>query len=76
MGEPIPTRAKSFNTEFTDYSISHAEKTGPYADNLEVDALVVGAGFGTTNIPSFIHIFNHLALPSFVDSTLLLWRAI
>lgn len=36
---------KKFNTELTDYSVSHEEKTGPYADNLEVDALVVGAGF-------------------------------
>ncbi|KPM35109.1 Baeyer-Villiger monooxygenase [Neonectria ditissima] len=45
MGEPIPTRSKKFNTELTDYSVSHKEKTGPYADNLEVDALVVGAGF-------------------------------
>ncbi|KAH7120249.1 hypothetical protein B0J13DRAFT_457131 [Dactylonectria estremocensis] len=45
MGEPIPVRAKKFNTELTDYSVSHEEKTGPYAPNLEVDALVVGAGF-------------------------------
>ncbi|CAK7222243.1 hypothetical protein SCUCBS95973_004777 [Sporothrix curviconia] len=45
MGEPIPSHTKKFNTELTDYSVSHAEKTGPYADNLEVDALVVGAGF-------------------------------
>ncbi|KAH8714588.1 hypothetical protein BGZ61DRAFT_476648 [Ilyonectria robusta] len=45
MGEPIPVRSKKFNTELTDYSVSHQEKTGPYAENLEVDALVVGAGF-------------------------------
>ncbi|KAK7417605.1 hypothetical protein QQX98_004426 [Neonectria punicea] len=45
MGEPIPIQTKKFNTELTDYSVSHKEKTGPYADNLEVDALVVGAGF-------------------------------
>ncbi|KAL1896307.1 hypothetical protein Sste5346_004690 [Sporothrix stenoceras] len=46
MGEPIASHPpKKFNTELTDYSVSHAEKTGPYADNLEVDALVVGAGF-------------------------------
>ncbi|KAH6896637.1 hypothetical protein B0T10DRAFT_474832 [Thelonectria olida] len=44
MGEPIPVH-KKFNTELTDYSVSHKEKTGPYADDLEVDALVVGAGF-------------------------------
>ncbi|EFX05094.1 steroid monooxygenase [Grosmannia clavigera kw1407] len=45
MGEPIPPKQKKFNTELTDYSVAHAEKTGPYADNLEVDALIVGAGF-------------------------------
>lgn len=49
MGEPIPVRSKKFNTELTDYSVSHKEKTGPYAENLEVDALVVGAGFGKLN---------------------------
>ena len=37
---------KKFNTELTDYSTVHADKTGPYAENLEVDALIVGAGFG------------------------------
>lgn len=46
MGEPIPVQTKKFNTELTDYSVSPAkDKTGPYADNLEVDALIVGAGF-------------------------------
>ncbi|KAK8101985.1 hypothetical protein PG999_012359 [Apiospora kogelbergensis] len=45
MGEPIPSPPKKFNTELTDYSVSHNEKSGPYAENLEVDALVVGAGF-------------------------------
>lgn len=39
---------KKFNTELTDYQETHADKTGPYADNLEVDALIVGAGFGTS----------------------------
>lgn len=39
-------RPKKFNTELTDYSAVHADKTGPYAENLEVDALIVGAGFG------------------------------
>ncbi|KAI1857464.1 hypothetical protein JX265_011199 [Neoarthrinium moseri] len=38
-------RPKKFNTELTDYSKSHGERSGPYADNLEVDALIVGAGF-------------------------------
>lgn len=45
---------KKFNTELTDYSVSHEEKTGPYADNLEVDALVVGAGFGEHSKKSFV----------------------
>ncbi|TLD14597.1 hypothetical protein PspLS_11061 [Pyricularia sp. CBS 133598] len=37
--------AKKFNTDLTDYSVRHSEKTGPYADNLDVDAVIVGAGF-------------------------------
>ncbi|KAI9368719.1 hypothetical protein BJX61DRAFT_550200 [Aspergillus egyptiacus] len=44
LGEPAATSPKKFNTELTDFSVSH-EKTGPYAENLEVDALIVGAGF-------------------------------
>lgn len=46
MGEPIPSQPKKFNTELTDYSVSHSETSGPYAKDLEVDALIVGAGFG------------------------------
>jgi hypothetical protein len=48
MGNPGETisRTKKYNTELTDYSAVHADKTGPYAENLEVDALIVGAGFG------------------------------
>jgi hypothetical protein len=45
MGHQLPTHTKKFNTELTDYSVAHHGDTGPYADNLEVDALVVGAGF-------------------------------
>ncbi|KAF4762971.1 hypothetical protein N7455_010888 [Penicillium solitum] len=41
----IVSKPKKYNTELTDYSEVHADKTGPYAENLEVDALVVGAGF-------------------------------
>ncbi|KAL4790950.1 hypothetical protein BDV19DRAFT_316612 [Aspergillus venezuelensis] len=44
LGETVPP-AKKFNTELTDYSTTHADKTGPYAENLDIDALVVGAGF-------------------------------
>jgi hypothetical protein len=49
MGENFPSESKKFNTELRDYSVSHADKTGPYADNLDVDAIVVGAGFGMMN---------------------------
>ena len=42
LGETV----KKYNTDLTDYSTVHTDKTGPYAENLEVDALVVGAGFG------------------------------
>lgn len=57
MGEPIPSHPpKKFNTELTDFSVSHAETTGPYADNLEVDALVVGAGFGA--FPTLIGLYR------------------
>ncbi|KAL7905268.1 hypothetical protein GGI35DRAFT_142588 [Trichoderma velutinum] len=45
MGENFPSESKKFNTELRDYSVSHTDKTGPYADNLDVDAIVVGAGF-------------------------------
>ncbi|KAF7561485.1 hypothetical protein G7046_g2663 [Stylonectria norvegica] len=45
MGEQIPTREKKFNTELTDYSVTHSQKDGPYADNLDIDAIIVGAGF-------------------------------
>lgn len=49
MGENIPSGSKKFNTELTDYSVSHGDKTGPHAENLDIDALVVGAGFGMMN---------------------------
>lgn len=42
----MDSRPKKYNTELTDYSAVHTDKTGPYAENLEVDALIVGAGFG------------------------------
>lgn len=45
LGETI-SRPKKYNTELTDYSTVHADKAGPYAENLDIDALVVGAGFG------------------------------
>lgn len=59
MGSLGPTDSlpKKFNTELTDYSTVHAGKTGPYAENLEVDALVVGAGFGKPLLHNrFVHL--------------------
>jgi hypothetical protein len=50
LGETI-SMPKKFNTELTDYSTVHADKTGPYAENLDIDALIVGAGFGKS--PSY-----------------------
>jgi hypothetical protein len=44
--ENVQVKSKKFNTELTDYSESHASKTGPYADNLDIDALIIGGGFG------------------------------
>ena len=46
MTSSIPPHPKKFNTELTDYSVAHSDKSGPYAEDLEVDALIVGAGFG------------------------------
>lgn len=46
MGAPIPPHTKKFNTELSDYSKTHVEEAGPYAADLEVDSLIVGAGFG------------------------------
>ncbi|KAF4120333.1 putative flavoprotein CzcO associated with the cation diffusion facilitator CzcD [Geosmithia morbida] len=45
MGDQIPLHPKKFKTELTDFSESHQETAGPYAKDLEVDALIVGAGF-------------------------------
>lgn len=53
LGDTLPS-PKKYNTELTDYSVTHGDKTGPYAENLEVDALVVGAGFGMPIPRSFM----------------------
>ncbi|KAJ0165675.1 Baeyer-Villiger monooxygenase [Colletotrichum tanaceti] len=39
------TQKRKFATELTDYA-SRRQTTGPYADNLDVDVLIVGGGFG------------------------------
>lgn len=55
LGDMV-SRPKKYNTELTDYSAVHADKTGPYAENLEVDALIVGAGFGKSpSLTGFVH---------------------
>ncbi|KAK0390750.1 hypothetical protein NLU13_0253 [Sarocladium strictum] len=41
----VQVKSKKFNTELTDYSEVHASKAGPYAENLDIDALVIGGGF-------------------------------
>lgn len=53
MGEQAPQK-KKFNTELTDYSEVHKENTGPYANDLEVDALVVGGGFGESLLYHYV----------------------
>lgn len=50
MGEAASSHKKMY-TELNDYSAHHENKTGPYADDLEVDALIVGAGFGELVLP-------------------------
>ncbi|CRG86870.1 Cyclopentanone 1,2-monooxygenase [Talaromyces islandicus] len=45
MTDSIPTQIRKLNTELTDYSTHHTEDSGPYAHNLDIDAIIVGAGF-------------------------------
>lgn len=40
MGENVPIRSNEFNTKLTAYS------TTQHGKDIEVDALIVGAGFG------------------------------
>lgn len=51
MGDGAAAQPK-FKTELTDYSVSHHDTTGSYAKDLDVDALVVGAGFGKPQSPA------------------------
>jgi hypothetical protein len=56
----VQVKSKKFNTELTDYSESHAAKTGPYADDLDIDALIIGGGFGeytSLSLPLHTHDF-------------------
>ncbi|XWX01476.1 hypothetical protein V2A60_009504 [Cordyceps javanica] len=44
-GSQTSSGRRRFNTSLTDYSIDAAESTGPYARDLDIDAVIVGAGF-------------------------------
>ena len=46
MATAIVSRTNRFNTKLTDYSVPQREKLGTNVDIMELDALVVGAGFG------------------------------
>lgn len=43
------TSQKKLKTDLTDYTAINDDKTGPYAENLELDALIVGAGFSMSS---------------------------
>lgn len=53
MTDSISPHTKKFNTELTDYSTRHTENSGPYAVDLDIDAIIVGAGFGMLSINNF-----------------------
>lgn len=52
MGDPavvtLPQKEKKFKTELTDYSIRREGKW-PYTSDIDVDALIVGAGFSESH---------------------------
>lgn len=66
IGE-IVSGGKKFNTELTDYSTAHADTTGPYAESLEVDALIVGAGFGRSML-ALCSVINLTSQPGYFCS--------
>ncbi|EXJ67832.1 uncharacterized protein A1O5_09178 [Cladophialophora psammophila CBS 110553] len=47
MGEYTPHPGNALRTELTEFAHRRSNE-GPYADNLDVDVLIVGAGFGGT----------------------------
>lgn len=55
----VPITEKRFKTELTDYSIRNENTHGPYADNLNVDAIIVGAGFSKL-LKSTSRLVSHL----------------
>ena len=47
-----PTALNMLETELTDYSIPHRQAaSGPHAENLNVDVIIVGGGFGKRLLP-------------------------
>lgn len=51
VADEATSAGKKFKTELTDCSLRHSDNTGPYADNLDVDAIIVGAGFSESPLP-------------------------
>lgn len=53
MGDPavvtLPEREKKFKTGLTDYSVRREGGKWPYTSDLDVDALIVGAGFSKSH---------------------------
>ena len=47
MAQPTVPAGSSLKTELTQFA-HRRNKEGPYADSLDVDVLIVGAGFGNT----------------------------
>lgn len=49
MGDPavvtVPQAEKRFKTQLTDYAVRREGGKWPYTDDIDVDALIVGAGF-------------------------------
>lgn len=62
MGDPavvtVPQTEKKFKTELTDYSVRREGNKWPYTSDIDVDALIVGAGFSKSygGVPSSIQI--------------------
>jgi hypothetical protein len=46
MATQIPKQPRKFATKLTEYSTPAHSRSGPYQDDLDLDALIVGAGFG------------------------------
>lgn len=45
----VTSKPKKFATDLSDYAARRGT-TGPYADDLDVDVLIVGAGFGKLDL--------------------------